>query len=52
MNEIIENLLENGLVKTNDNEYGYALDLKTVNEINELGYSLSFTKSGIRYNKM
>lgn len=51
MNDRVEQILENNIIKTNDNKFGYMIDLETVKLINKLGYNLHFLKEGIKYIK-
>lgn len=51
MNDIIEKIIQDNLIKTDRNEYGYMIHGDAVLEINRLGYDVIFTKEGFGYKK-
>lgn len=51
MNEIIEKIIQENLIKTDENEFGYMIKGEAILEINRLGYDLIMNKEGITYRK-
>lgn len=48
-NKKIENIIKEGLIKTDKNEYGYMIDVEAVVKANKLGYSLCIENGVILY---
>lgn len=48
-NKKIENIIKEGLIKTDKNEYGYMIDTRAVAKANYMGYSLWLINGEIMY---
>lgn len=48
-NKKIENIIKDGLIKTDKNSYGYMIDVKSIAEVNKMDYSLWFIDGDIMY---
>lgn len=48
-NEIVEKIINDGLIFTDKNEWGYMINVNTVASVNKMGYKLWWFKGEIIY---